>query len=226
MCSTQRQTVSCLNTVSVTLPPAHSLLAISSCSYLWETMPGLWCLLFRRDTVSAASRRLKEGTFSPEWSHTCYKIYIFPSAWRQNNQKKKQDKAIALECWALVIWWIMFISFSLKQVVDNLWRITFWIISALSEVVWNGFTVRLSAVDAISYKMEKSFKLYACIYIYLGNGHIWSKQQAEDDSAPAFQHYKPSVSSSVEKFIITWQLSRLHPLFNAWNVAESFGKTK
>ncbi len=59
----------------------------------------------------------------------------------------------------------MFISYSLKQVVDNLWRITFWIISALSEIVWNGFTVRLSAVDAICYKTEKSSKLYACIYI-------------------------------------------------------------
>lgn len=40
----------------LTLLSAHSLLAISSCSYLRETTAGLWCLLFRGDTVSAASR--------------------------------------------------------------------------------------------------------------------------------------------------------------------------
>lgn len=94
----------------------------------------------------------------------------FLRLWRQNNPpKKKQHKEIVLGRWALVICRIMFISYSLKQVADDLWRITFWIIPALSEAVWNGFTARLSVVDAISYKMQKSSRQYGCIYIYLSD---------------------------------------------------------
>lgn len=106
--------------------------------------------------------------------------------------------SITLQCSALVICWIMFISYSLKQVVANLWRITLWIISALSDVVWNGFSVPLSAVDVISWKMEKSLKQYSCIYIYVGNHPIWNEQPANGDS---LQNLICITNSTVKRFV-------------------------
>ncbi len=96
----------------LTLLPAHSFQSISSCSYLWETMPGLWGLLFHGDTVrvSAASWGLGERTFSPEWSHTCYRNQLGG----KTTKDITQDKHVGMPIFVNLMDWVMFISSSLR----------------------------------------------------------------------------------------------------------------
>lgn len=110
--STRRQTASRLDAARSCLP-----------TVCWPFHPVLICEKQCQACVASClveilcvqpSRGLREGTFSPQRSHTCYKNGTFSFSLEAKITPKNNF---------LLIWWIMFISCSVKQVSDNLWRI-------------------------------------------------------------------------------------------------------
>lgn len=168
----------------LTMPPAHSFLSVSSRSYLRGATPGLWGLLLRGDTVrvSAASwGTRRENVRSGVKSYMLRKSSFFFLTWHNT---------IVSQCPSLLIWRILFISYSLKQVVDNLWRITddFGLIGGGVKWFWLWICL-LSMQSAIKCKKKTTLQAIWLPWLHT-RGHMWNKQQAEEDSLPAFCSHK------------------------------------
>lgn len=138
-CSTRWQTVLCLLPMSPQCA-AHFILFLSVRNNARTVVPPVsWryciCSLSRTEGLNV-QRRMKLYTLQKKKKKNRQKKQTNPKTfscgfggkhWKGNTAEQRLQ-----ECLAPVICWIMFISYSFKQVVDNLWRIILWVFSALS----------------------------------------------------------------------------------------------